>query len=656
MKKSKNKIIMIVLTATIISNTMVPISTLAESNTILKSPNYVAESQGKEEVIYINLDGNGEVSSAYAVNIFDSQNILDYGDYSEIRNMNTNDTLSYDNGEITGNSSVDKLYYEGTLKEVEIPWNINIKYYLDGKEISSNELAGKSGTLEIKISITDNEKCNSAFFENYALQTTITLDTEKCNNIEAEGATIANVGSEKQISHIILPNKGKEISIKADVNDFEMASMAINGVKLGLSVDVDTNSLLDRVNELTDAIEKLDSGAISVNDGSTELNNGTYDLSNGMNSLSTGVNSLNDGIITVYKGLQELNSNSKTLTSGSKEVLDALNEIGSALNNINISNESISELVSASSDVQTGINELVSAITLLQGNANYEAYKSIMNANGLDIDYLQSNNASAIENMKSQISVLTEARDNLLVAGVQADDSQIIQIQTQIEMYNQIITLLQGNMASISGTESYLNSVSDGIGQVLGGATELQTKYTEFNNAIQGLSALLNDMIYNMSNLSTAINTLISEYNKLDVGINEYTNGVATLLQGYSQLVEGSTNLVNGTSTLKSGAEKLSSGVAELKDGTTELSKGTTELNDKTANLDTEITDEIDKMVDDLDGTSDEIVSFTSEKNTNVKSVQFVIKTPEIKKVTIEVSKDEEKSPTLWERIINLFK
>ena len=656
MKKSKNKIIMIVLTATIISNTMVPISTLAESNTILKSPNYVAESQGKEEVIYINLDGNGEVSSAYAVNIFDSQNILDYGDYSEIRNMNTNDTLSYDNGEITGNSSVDKLYYEGTLKEVEIPWNINIKYYLDGKEISSNELAGKSGTLEIKISITDNEKCNSAFFENYALQTTITLDTEKCNNIEAEGATIANVGSEKQISHIILPNKGKEISIKADVNDFEMASMAINGVKLGLSVDVDTNSLLDRVNELTDAIEKLDSGAISVNDGSTELNNGTYDLSNGMNSLSTGVNSLNDGIITVYKGLQELNSNSKTLTSGSKEVLDALNEIGSALNNINISNESISELVSASSDVQTGINELVSAITLLPGNANYEAYKSIMNANGLDIDYLQSNNASAIENMKSQISVLTEARDNLLVAGVQADDSQIIQIQTQIEMYNQIITLLQGNMASISGTESYLNSVSDGIGQVLGGATELQTKYTEFNNAIQGLSALLNDMIYNMSNLSTAINTLISEYNKLDVGINEYTNGVATLLQGYSQLVEGSTNLVNGTSTLKSGAEKLSSGVAELKDGTTELSKGTTELNDKTANLDTEITDEIDKMVDDLDGTSDEIVSFTSEKNTNVKSVQFVIKTPEIKKVTIEVSKDEEKSPTLWERIINLFK
>lgn len=635
---------MIVLTATIMCNTIVPINTFAESNTILKSQNYETESKGKEEVIYINLDGNGKVSSAYSVNIFDSQNILDYGDYSEIRNMNTNDNLSYNNGEVTGSNSVDKLYYEGTLKEVEIPWNINIKYYLDGNEISSNELAGKTGTLEIKISITENKKCNSTFFENYALQSTITLDTKKCNNIEADGATIANVGSTKQISHIILPNKEKEISIKADVNDFEMASMAINGVKLGLSVDVDTNSLLDKVNELTDAIEKLDSGASSVNNGSTELNNRAYDLSNGVNSINIGVNSLNDGILTVYQGLQELNSNSKDLTNGSKEFLDALNQIGLALNNINMSNENITKLVSASSNVESGINELVSAIILLQRNTNYEAYKSIMNDNGLDINMLQSNNASAVKNIKSQIVTLTETKDNLLASGIQADDSQIIQIQTQIESYNQIITLLEGNMASINGTESYLNSVSNGIGQVLGGATELQTKYVEFNNAIKSLSALLNDMIYNMSNLSTAINTLISEYNKLDVGINEYTNGVSTLLQGYSQIVGGSTNLVSGTATLRSGAERLSLGVTELNNGTTELSKGTTELNNKTENIDIEITDEIDKMVDDLDGTSDEIVSFTSEKNTNVQGVQFVIKTPEIKKASVEVSKEEEKN------------
>ena len=190
MKKSKNKIIMIVLSATIMSNVLVPMSTLAATNN--------TNNEGKEEVIYINLNGNGEVDNVYAVNILGTKDIIDYGDYSDIRNMNTTDSLFYSNGKVTGTNSAEKLYYQGTLNEIEIPWNIKINYYLDGKEVNPDNLAGRTGALEIKISITQNEKCNSIFFENYALQSTLTLDSEKCTNIEADGATIANVGSDKQ--------------------------------------------------------------------------------------------------------------------------------------------------------------------------------------------------------------------------------------------------------------------------------------------------------------------------------------------------------------------------------------------------------------------------------------------------------------------------
>lgn len=648
MKKSKNKIIMIVLSATIMSNVLVPMSTLAATNN--------TNNEGKEEVIYINLNGNGEVDNVYAVNILGTKDIIDYGDYSDIRNMNTTDSLFYSNGKVTGTNSAEKLYYQGTLNEIEIPWNIKINYYLDGKEVNPDNLAGRTGALEIKISITQNEKCNSIFFENYALQSTLTLDSEKCTNIEADGATIANVGSDKQLSYIILPNKGKEIIIKADVKDFEMSSMAINGVKLGLTVDVDDKELLDKVTELTDAIDKLNSGAISVNDGTSSLNNGTTDLSSGVDSLNSGVTSLNDGILKIYAGLEELNSNSKNLTSGSSEVLNALNQISTALNNVDISTENISNLVSASSSIQNGINDLVSAITLLQENTNYDSYKAIMNTNGLNIDSLQSNNASTIEVINNQIVVLTETRDKLLASGLAIDDSQIVQIQTQINTFSQIITLIQGNMASISGTESYLNNVSIGVNEVLNGATTLQTKYDKFNSIIINLGDMLDGMVYNLSTLSSAINTLISEYSKLDSGITDYTNGVRTVLSGYSQIVIGSNNLVNGSSTLKSGAEKLSIGLSELYSGTTELSKGTTELNNQTSNLDIEVTDQINEMIDDLDGTSDEIVSFVSEQNINVDSVQFVIKTPVIENKNIIEDEEQEETLSFWEKLINLFK
>lgn len=211
-------------------------------------------------------------------------------------------------------------------------------------------------------------------------------------------------------------------------------------------------------------------------------------------------------------------------------------------------------------------------------------------------------------------------------------------------------------MASISGTESYLNNVSIGVNEVLNGATTLQTKYDEFNSIIINLGDMLDGMVYNLSTLSSAINTLISEYSKLDSGINDYTNGVKTVLSGYSQIVIGSNNLVNGSSTLKSGAEKLSIGLSELYSGTTELSKGTTELNNQTSNLDIEVTEQINEMIDDLDGTSDEIVSFVSEQNINVDSVQFVIKTPVIENKNIIEDEEQEETLSFWEKLINLFK
>lgn len=100
----------------------------------------------------------------------------------------------------------------------------------------------------------------------------------------------------------------------------------------------------------------------------------------------------------------------------------------------------------------------------------------------------------------------------------------------------------------------------------------------------------------------------------------------------------------------------MSIGLSELYSGTTELSKGTTELNNQTSNLDIEVTEQINEMIDDLDGTSDEIVSFVSEQNINVDSVQFVIKTPVIENKNIIEDEEQEETLSFWEKLINLFK
>ena len=186
-------------------------------------PAYAADgSSEKEEVIYINLTEEGSVKDVYAVNIFGEGDITDYGDYSSVRLLNTSDEIQQNGDEITFTSSKDRVYYQGTMNNTEIPWDISIEYYLDGKKYSAEDMLGKSGALKIRFQVTKNEKVSGNFFDKNALQAAFTLDTEKCTDIVAENATLANVGSDKQISYTMLPGEGIDATITANVEDFEI--------------------------------------------------------------------------------------------------------------------------------------------------------------------------------------------------------------------------------------------------------------------------------------------------------------------------------------------------------------------------------------------------------------------------------------------------
>ena len=107
---------------------------------------------------------------------------------------------------------------------------------------------------------------------------------------------------------------------------------------------------------------------------------------------------------------------------------------------------------------------------------------------------------------------------------------------------------------------------------------------------------------------------------------------------------------------LYDGVAELIEGIKELYDGAAELYDGTGEMREETDGMDDEISDRIDEMIESVTGGSSEVVSFVSEKNTNVESVQFVIKTEavEIKEVktVAPVIKEE---LTFWQKISRLF-
>lgn len=79
----------------------------------------VEHSTPKQEVVYVNLAADGSVADIYVVNIFDldkTGQIIDYGDYTALRNMTTDDEILFEDETVRIQTEARKLYYEGHLR------------------------------------------------------------------------------------------------------------------------------------------------------------------------------------------------------------------------------------------------------------------------------------------------------------------------------------------------------------------------------------------------------------------------------------------------------------------------------------------------------------------------------------------------------------
>ena len=649
--KTYNKIIAVAMAGAICGSTAFSSISLAAT-----------KSSEKEEVIYANLTSSGDIEKIYAVNIFEDKDIVDYGVYETVKNMNTMDKINYSNGKITIQNSEDKLYYQGIMKQnTEMPWTIKVRYKLDGVEYAPSELAGKSGKLEISISIKENKNCKKNFFENYALQTVVQLDTNLCENIKSDEATMANVGGLKQLTYTILPGNEKDIKITSDVTDFEMSEIQVNGINLNLGLDkdsIDTSSLTGELDKLKDAVNDLDDGANELNDGAKKLDDGAVTLT--------------DGIKTIQEGLDQLNSKSSSLTSGSSEVLSALKTIQSSLNNVSTSSKDLKQLSSASTSIKSGIDSLVNGLKIV--DSSIDTYNSSLKKAGLNSasELAQKNkqvlSALGITNTQRKLySAYTSGGSQAVSAELaklaQAGDSEAVALYKQVSAGNtdevtqyvqaagkliSVETLLKADASYIEGSSKLINgidaqmSTSSGQTTLMSGAVSLQTNYKKFDASIQDLVSSLNNLMANMTQLKSGINKLTDNYATLDSGIKEYTSAVNKITNGYSKVYEGALDLVSGTHSLYK--------------GTTELTDGTGEFKGETSDLDSKVDDEVDSMIDNFAGGDFEVESFVSDKNTDVDSVQFVIKTEAIKKEEVKVEEEKNEELNFWQKLLNLFR
>ena len=447
------------------------------------SPVFAAQAPSeKEEVVYADLKDNGQTEEVYVVNIFENQKkIEDYGAYESVRNMTSTDEIRQKGDQIQIATEDDILYYQGNLRSGEIPWDIGITYFLDGKECSAKELAGSSGHLRIRVKIRQNQDADPEYFENYALQVTAALNTENCRNITAKGATEANAGGNRQFTWTLLPKTEKTLNLTADVADFEMESISFNGVKMNLDVDLDKDALTRQFDALETAVAAIDKGAKTLDKGTENLSEGAEELD---------------------KGARELKEKTAPLKKESKELSKKLKQA--------------EKLESASGQVKGATEVLAEGTEKLKEGISYQAFKAAMAQQGLDLDSLKSGNQQMLQ--------LLNQLEGLIPAAYQ-------------EKFAEAKKLLQGNLGALSGMEQYLNQASKSVSQADEGADALAESYADFDKAIRPLSGQLEDVdLSQLGKLADGAEALAEGSGSLKSGSSALSEGSGSLSVGTGEL------------------------------------------------------------------------------------------------------------------------
>lgn len=624
LENSKKRIISLAVVSSLAFNVGVT-PVFAEDKSTIKDEKKSGSNEAfiKNENVYAKLAGDGSIRDVQVVNVFDIKEpltIKDYGDYENIENLSNLEEISYNNDILSFQGEKGKFYYQGASTS-ELPWKVDIEYFLNNEKISPEKLGGTSGDLKIRLKTSKNPDVDSVFYENYLMQISLALDSNKCSNIKAEGATVAEAGESQNITYAVMPGTDADYTIEAQVKEFTMKGFSIAAVPYSMNInteDFKIDEITSEMEKITDAVKQLNEGAQQLNDGMKELTNGGKDLK--------------DGIVQLEGGLQQLDSNGELLAVASSEINNALSTISSQLAAGDL--QGLSELKS----LPLILDQLAGALGQVQDGIT-GLYNGFKMSYGL-LDETIKGSANTLSN--EELGALQGAMAN--AAGDPVALSMYQKLVKSYEDVQRIQGVYEGIKPMFEALESALNptpaagmentSLAYGISQVRDGLKQMS----------QQLSTSLEkvNIEETMKELQQGLGTLASSYNDFHGGLVEYSKGVKAIAEGCGELSKG-VNL-------------YTDGVKQAGEGTTSLAKGTQEFEEGTKDMPQVMEDTVDDMISKYSGGDFDTVSFVDSRNTNMGSVQFIMSTEDISAPVVVAAKEVEKEVGFWDRLLNLFK
>lgn len=322
----------------------------------------------KDETVYVLTGADGSVKkiivSDWLKNELGSASVADKSDLSDIENVKGDESYTINGDNMTvWDAQGNDIYYQGNIQK-ELPVGLSVRYYLDGKSVSPEELKGKSGKVTIRFDYENRQYetvqingVNQRIYVPFAMLTGMILDNDTFQNVQITNGKLVNDGDRTMVVGLAFPGLQENLNLSRDdlsIPDSVEITADVTNFSLGMTVtlacndlfsqlgDVDLTSLnsTSALDQLTGAMDQLLSGSSALYEGlstlldkSGELVSGVEELAQGAAAIKSGADSVDDGAAQLKAGLADLSSglntlsaNSESLNSGAKQVFNSLLE------------------------------------------------------------------------------------------------------------------------------------------------------------------------------------------------------------------------------------------------------------------------------------------------------------------------------------------
>ena len=352
----------------------------------------------KEETVYVKADPYGRPTETTVEVILSkiagTDSVEDRSDLADIKNTEGDEEYeSLGEGRYVWENHGEDIHYKG-ISDKKLPVDVDVTYYLEGQQVTAEEIAGRTGAVRIRFDYENNTDVP------FMVLSAVLLSGDVFSDVEVENGRIIDFGDQKAVIGFAFPGLLSSLKLAAyepteeiELPEYVEISARAEGFELDFTATVVSTGLFDEVEEedlsdledMADDMKELTDVSKELTDAAQELADGGGEFGDYLSQYFDGISQIGDGTDALDEGIKALAENIGAITEGSAALQTGLAQVDKSLSQIDLSalssKESEAAAQAAAAALQSlgqntaALGEKLAAVqTAAEGLATYKEY------------------------------------------------------------------------------------------------------------------------------------------------------------------------------------------------------------------------------------------------------------------------------------------